>query len=145
MSKLFRAPGGFVLAGSAFLTFVVHLTLAEDHAGSGDWKAPARAASMKNPVPATAQSLSQGKAVYAKECTSCHGDAGKGNGPEAANLSRKPTDLSDPQVRNESDGEIFWKISEGKKPMPRFAHSLNEDQRWHVVNYLRSLAPQKTQ
>jgi mono/diheme cytochrome c family protein len=144
MSRKFRAPVRAVLPGLLILTLlVVRLATAEE--SGRDWKAPARAASMKNPVPATAQSLSQGKAVYAKECTSCHGDGGKGNGPEAANLSRKPPDLCAPEVRNESDGELFWKISEGKKPMPRFAHSLNEDQRWHVVNYLRSLAPQKTQ
>ena len=142
MSRLSGAPVRFVLPGLLMFLLLIRLATAEE---SRDWKAPARAASMKNPVPASAQSVSAGRGIYSKECASCHGHGGKGNGPEAANLSRQPSDLSDPGVRNEADGELFWKITEGKKPMPRFARSLNEDQRWHVVNYIRSLAPQKQQ
>src|SRR5437762_2645404 len=141
MSRTFRAPVRPILPGLLFSMFVA-LAAAEQ---SRDWKAPARAASTKNPVPASAQSLSAGKSIYAKECASCHGDGGKGNGPEAANLSRQTPDLCAADVRDQSDGEIFWKIGEGRKPMPRFARALNEDQRWHLVNYIRSLASQKPQ
>jgi mono/diheme cytochrome c family protein len=105
------------------------------------WRAPARAANVGNPVPADSNSLAAGKALYTKECAACHGPAGKGNGPDAADLSRQPPDFAAPAVAGQSDGELFWKITEGRKPMPRYARTLKDDDRWHLVNYIRSLAP----
>ena len=35
--------------------------------------------------------------------------------------------------------ELFWKITEGRKPMPSTKKSLTEEQRWQVVNYIRTL------
>ena len=36
---------------------------------------------------------------------------------------------------------MFWKITEGKKPMPSFEKLTTEDERWHVVNYVRTFGP----
>jgi mono/diheme cytochrome c family protein len=105
-----------------------------------EWKAPARAAKKKNPIPADDKSIALGKQVYEKECVSCHGKTGKGDGPKAADLERKPGDLSSPHVQSQSDGELFWKVSEGRKPMPSGEKLLNEEERWQVVDYMRSLA-----
>jgi mono/diheme cytochrome c family protein len=107
---------------------------------SREWKAPARAAATSNPVRADDKSLAAGKTLYAKECASCHGDTGKGNGPDAADLSRQPPDFASPAVARQSDGELFWKMSEGRKPMPRFARKFPEADRWNLVNYIRSIA-----
>jgi mono/diheme cytochrome c family protein len=104
-----------------------------------EWKAPRSVAARRNPIAADERSLAVGKAVYARECASCHGDDGRGNGAEAANLSRQPADFASSAVSNESDGELFWKITEGKRPMPRYARTLSEDDRWHLVNYVRSI------
>ena len=41
----------------------------------------------------------------------------------------------------ETDGELFWKISEGKTPMPGFGKEFSETDRWLLVNYIRTLAP----
>jgi mono/diheme cytochrome c family protein len=76
----------------------------------------------------------------------CHGPAGKGDGPAAATLERngvriRPGNLSDPKMWQQSDGAIFWKISEGKTPMPAWSQTLSEKQRWQIVNYVRTLAP----
>ncbi len=110
--------------------------------GPGEWKAPARAARKKNPIPSDANSIAAGKAVYVQECLSCHGTAGKGDGPAAKDLDPKPGDLSSQKVRDQTDGELFWKITTGKKPMPTFEMTLTDEQRWSVVNYLRTLGPQ---
>jgi len=40
-----------------------------------------------------------------------------------------------------TDGELFWKISEGRRPMPEFKKRLTEEQRWQLVNYVRTFAP----
>jgi mono/diheme cytochrome c family protein len=106
-----------------------------------EWKAPARAAKKKNPVPADDASVAAGKIGYQKECLSCHGDTGKGNGPAAANLEVKPGDLSDPKLWAQTDGELFWKITEGKKPMPSYNKLFSDEQRWQIVNYVRTFAP----
>ena len=106
-----------------------------------DWKAPSRAAKRKNPIAAEGKSIADGKTVYTKECLSCHGQAGKGDGPAAKDLATKPGDLSNPKIRDETDGELFWKITEGKKPMPTFDKLLSENDRWNVVNFVRTLAP----
>ena len=39
------------------------------------------------------------------------------------------------------DGEIYWKITEGRKPMPSFKNQLSDEQRWQLVNFLRTLVP----
>lgn len=103
------------------------------------WVAPARAAKKKNPVALDETSLAKGKTLYVKECLSCHGPTGKGDGPGAKDLETKPHDLSSPQLREQTDGALFWKITEGKKPMPSYAQTFSDEDRWNLVNYIRSL------
>jgi len=71
----------------------------------------------------------------------CHGETGKGDGPKGADLKRKPGDLSHSKMGQQMDGELFWKITEGKTPMPSFETKLSEEERWEVVNYIRTLGP----
>lgn len=121
-------------------------SLAQDAWGAGQepWVAPARAARKENPVPADAASVAQGKVLYVKECFSCHGPAGKGDGPAVKDLDTDPGDITSKQTREESDGALFWKLTEGRKPMPSF-QKLTDPERWHIVNYLRALAPAAAQ
>ena len=106
-----------------------------------EWKAPARAAKKKNPIPADKESIAFGKKIYEKECLSCHGVKGKGDGPAVKDLEKNPGNLSDPKMWDQTDGALFWKTTEGKKPMPGYEKLLREEDRWHVVNYMRTLAP----
>src|SRR5690349_8832689 len=105
-----------------------------------DWPVPARAARKKNPIPADDKSIAAGKTVYTAQCLSCHGNAGKGDGPASKDLNPKPHDLGAPNVRAQTDGALFWKLTEGKKPMPSFDKLISEDERWHVINYVRTFA-----
>ncbi|HEY4797975.1 MAG TPA: cytochrome c, partial [Bacteroidia bacterium] len=84
-------------------------------------------------------SIAAGKKIYEKECLNCHGKKGKGDGKDAANQDATVADLSSAKVQAQTDGEIFWKISEGRKPMPANKKTLSEDQRWQVLNYVRTL------
>src|SRR5438445_5391986 len=139
--------GGAVLllAGSPSLSTVQ----AQSASTNEVWEAPARAARKPNPVPADTKSLAQGKQLYVAACLACHGPAGKGDGPAAATLERngvrvRPGNLSDPKMWQQPDGAVFWKISEGRSPMPAFQEALTEAQRWLIIDYVRTLAPRET-
>ena len=112
----------------------------------GEWKAPADAKNTKNPQAAKktdAKAIADSKKIAEQNCATCHGAGGKGDGAAAAALPPpKPADWTSKKVADESDGEIFWKISNGRGAMPPWKH-LPEDQRWGLVNYIRSLQPKK--
>jgi mono/diheme cytochrome c family protein len=107
--------------------------------GQTTWKAPAKAKDVKNPVKADAASLKKGKELFAANCVVCHGPKGAGDGVMAKNLKPKPAVLSKKTLENQIDGELFWKISEGKPPMPSFKATVSEKDRWSIVNYIRTL------
>lgn len=71
-------------------------------------------------------------------CVTCHGAGGKGDGPTAAGLPTKPADWTSEVVQKQADGDLFWKISNGRGPMPPWKH-LPEKERWEMVSYIRSL------
>jgi len=108
-------------------------------AQSKQWTVPEFAAAMKNPLAGNAASVNKGRTIYKTQCSPCHGDKGKGDGPAAAALTPKPADHTSNALQAESDGSLFYKISEGRKPMPTFKNTLNENQRWAVINYIRTL------
>jgi mono/diheme cytochrome c family protein len=104
------------------------------------WVAPAAEAGKKNPVPINDSSLATGQKIYLQRCAGCHGKTGNGDGPDAADLGIHPAKLSDPATRGQTDGELFWKVTAGKKPMPSYRSRLSPTDRWNVINYLRTLA-----
>ena len=104
------------------------------------WPAPASAISVKNPVKSDAVSIKDGKTLYIKHCQSCHGDGGKGNGTKAGNLDIACGDFTAPGFAKITDGESFWKITEGRKPMPTFSKKLTDTERWSIVNYIRTFS-----
>lgn len=121
---------------AAFVWAGISTARAED---ATPWEAPPRAARKKNPVASDAASIAAGSAVYTKQCLSCHGEKGKGDGPASKELNPKPRNLSDESIAKESDGALFWKITEGRKPMPTFDKMITETERWQVINYVRAL------
>ena len=119
----------------ALITFA--LAVQAQHASP--WNVPESAKNQKNPFAADQSSLTRGKHSYAIECARCHGNLGKGDGPAATKLDGPMPDLSLDATQNQTDGELYWKISEGRAPMPLKKNALTNDQRWDVINYLRSL------
>ena len=105
------------------------------------WNVPAVAKKMRNPVPATESAIDEGMFVYSKNCKSCHGENGDGKGDRAPELSVTPSDFTNAaEISRLSDGELFWKITHGHKPMPAFEDRLNDTERWQVVDYIRTFA-----
>ncbi len=112
------------------------------------WDLPPDADKTKNPVEATDESRAKGKELFlAKQgnCVFCHGETGAGNEENLPKLRRKPADLSNNErMKTITDGEIFWKITRGIPGiMPGREKQLTEEERWHVVNYVRTLGKEK--
>jgi mono/diheme cytochrome c family protein len=104
-----------------------------------DWRAPPSVANRPNPVPVNATTIELGKKLFLANCLTCHGPEGHGDGPGSAALEKKPADLPKRiKETGEKDGELFWKISEGRAPMITWKTSLSETQRWELVNYIRA-------
>ena len=101
----------------------------------GPWVAPPEAKALKNPV----KGVGNAKKAVDTNCVSCHGASGHGDGPAAAALpAPKPANWTSANVQKQSDGEIFWKMSNGRGAMPPWKH-LPENERWEIVNYIRTL------
>lgn len=101
------------------------------------------AAKLKNPVAATPEAIAEGKALYTKRCVRCHGESGKGDGPERGD--REVADLTDAEWKHgNTDGELFVLIRDGstKAGMPKFGQALTARQIWNVINYVRTLRDQ---
>jgi mono/diheme cytochrome c family protein len=96
-----------------------------------------------SPTGFTAASITHGQALFLKNCVTCHGPEGEGNGP-AAGLDIKPADLTLPHVQMHSDGTMFWWLShgiddpDGRQAMPGFAAFLSDEDRWDLIDYVRA-------
>lgn len=128
----------FLLLGITF--FYASAILAQHN---GPWVVPEAAKQKKNLYPADESSIARGKKSYKMECMRCHGKEGKGNGSSSFNIEKTVADLSSDYVQKQTDGELFWKMSEGRKPMPIAKRTLTDDQRWDIINYIRTFAKQK--
>ena len=106
------------------------------------WIAPSDTDKMKNPLAGDKKSLETGKALYTTYCVPCHGEKGKGDGPASTSIKTRPADHSSGKTQKQSDGAIFWKLTEGKPALDMISYKyvLSETERWSLVNYIRTLA-----
>ena len=104
------------------------------------WVVPAASAKATNPVKSSKESIADGKALWSQHCSSCHGKSGLGDGSKAAQLKTTPNDMTKADFQSQSDGSIFYKISEGRNDMPSFKKKLPEKEDiWSLVVYIRTL------
>jgi mono/diheme cytochrome c family protein len=105
-----------------------------------DGTVPKEFLAMKNPVAASPEATAAGKLLYVKNCERCHGPSGLGDGPATKFIRPAPKEIASAVTQDRlSDGEIFYKITEGKKPMPAMKMTLSEEQRWQIVHFVRTL------
>lgn len=102
------------------------------------WPVPDKYKKMPNPLKGDAESLTTGKAIWAKHCQSCHGKTGKGDGSKAAQLKTLPGDFTKEATQGQTDGELFYKTLEGREDMPSFKKKIpDQEDIWAVINYMR--------
>jgi putative copper resistance protein D len=77
-----------------------------------------------------------------QHCTACHGTGGLGDGPLAATLPVPPANLSEPHTALHTAGDMYWWLSHGipESGMPGFGAVLSEDDRWDLINFMRTFS-----
>ncbi|HEY9486994.1 MAG TPA: cytochrome c [Chryseosolibacter sp.] len=133
----------FTLTASLIIgSFLSILSLSFSSFQDKPWNVPEAAEKMKNPTQASPDNINMGKTLYAKHCRSCHGKAGEGDGPKAAELKTSPGDFTAAEFQAQSDGSLYYKTTEGRDDMPNFKKKIGSDEdRWLIVHYLRTLKP----
>ena len=115
----------FVLFFLPFLSF-----------SQNEWVVPEEEINKKNMF--VKESIEEGKKTYLKYCWTCHGKNGDGKGPASKSLTPSPVSFNSFEFNKQTDGVVFYKISNGRGMMMPYKYSLSEKQRWLLVNYLKS-------
>jgi len=103
------------------------------------WDAPPEAKDVQNPVKGDGRTVERGDKLFHKYCVACHGAEGTADGTLAKRLGYKPANLSLERMEKLTDGEVYWKISKGRAPMPAFEAQLSSRERWDLVSFVRTL------
>ena len=117
------------------VTAIVFFHLLSVGAFSQEWTVPAERKDRLSPFQFTDSIRTAGKLIYSQTCISCHGTPGMGN---YQLLNPPPGDPATEKVQHNTDGEIFYKVSEGRGPMPSFKNSLAARDIWNIIAYIRS-------
>lgn len=111
------------------------------HDGHKHSNAPASAKKLKNPLKADEETIAAGRALFNKNCASCHGEDGKSKTDVSAAMKKKPTDLTAKEMSGITDGEIYWVVTNGikKNGMPAFKVKAQAQARWQMTLYVKHL------
>jgi mono/diheme cytochrome c family protein len=135
---------GFIFNSQSLFLFIFllafSLIITNSFGQQPPWVAPKTADNVKNPLSGDNSKIAETKTLYITNCGPCHGEKGRGDGPAAPGLNPKPADHTSAAVQGETDGAIFWKLSEGRSPMPGYKKIFSDEQRWELVIYIRTLA-----
>ena len=136
-TQLSTLIGGFVICVFALAL----LAFTYSSPAYDDWVVPAKYKTMKNPYAGKKDAENTGKNLYRTNCASCHGKEGHGDGTKAAMLESDLRDFAGKDVQAQTDGELYYKSFIGKDEMPNFEKKVpSEEDRWYLVNFLRTLA-----
>jgi hypothetical protein len=100
-----------------------------------EWVVPAEKKSRLSENKFTDETAKLGTQVYQINCKSCHGDPGKNN---VSKLVPPPPDPVSAKMQQNTDGELYYKVQEGRGPMPSFKNALTSIEIWQVIAYIRS-------
>ncbi len=104
---------------------------------SKPWPVPDQYKGMKNSVKYDKATAS---ALWNKHCKSCHGKAGEGDGPKAAQLDTHPGDFTKAAFQSQSDGALFYKTKVGRDDMPGYSKKIPDDEDlWQLVHFMRGM------
>ena len=144
MTGLSRKASPWLIRALGICAVIAVFAITSVRVGAQDdykpWVAPDAARAVKNPFPSNPENLEAGKQTFADNCVLCHGDKGKGDGIAARTSKIPPANFTDSKLlAAETDGSLFWKMSEGRGPMPTWKETLSEKERWQLVDYIRKL------
>jgi mono/diheme cytochrome c family protein len=124
----------FLFASALFISMTFTANKAAE-----PWEVPAKFTNMENPEAANDESVKMGRMLYTKNCASCHGKTGLGDGSKARGLDTHPGDMSGSAYQSQTDGEHFYKSKFGRGEMPKYEGKIADEDIWHMVNFMRTL------
>jgi len=135
--------GARTIAWLGIVTLVAGLGARAAVSGSGvqgaDWTIPADAADLKSPLTPSPAVLKKGASIFESRCRLCHGPEGRGNGP-LSDPAHPAADLTAGVAADLApDGVLFYRVWNGKRPMPAFKSELSQEDVWAVVEYVKTL------
>ena len=90
---------------------------------------------------ARAADLAATKKTYDDKCAKCHGLTGKGDGPKAKSLKKKPRDYTNKvEMAKLTDEKLIKETLDGKKPMPSYRGKLTEAEIADLIAYIRTFS-----
>jgi len=99
------------------------------------WTVPAEQSKITSPQPFTKSTARDGKDLFNAKCKSCHGAVGTNS---SLPLNPKPGDPASEKFSKQTDGDLFYKMTNGRGAMPAFASQLSEEERWKIISYIRT-------
>ena len=106
-----------------------------------DWKVTPEEAARENPLKPDKESLAQGRVLFESQCGMCHGVKGDGKGSLAPDLGVDIPDYTKPEtLKGLSDGALLAMITKGKGKMPGGEGRFTDEQKWKMINYIRTLS-----
>ncbi len=122
------------------VVFILGSAASAQQAKAKPWPVPDKDKAIKAAVKMNdAGVISTGKESWAKNCKSCHGAKGMGDGPKAASLKTHPGDFAGAAFQGQTDGEIYFKTCKGRDEMPAYEKKIADvNERWALVAYMRT-------
>lgn len=106
---------------------------------NGSWIAPGSSKEIEASYKFDDAFVKKGKVLFNNLCVVCHGNKGKGDGIAGISLKPRPTNFTLPKVQLQTDGELYWKMTNGRPPMAGYKAIISDEQRWQLVSYIRRL------
>lgn len=104
------------------------------------WEIPAEYKTKVNTYADDESLVDVGKMLYMKQCRSCHGNKGLGDGPKARGLDTYPGNFTDAKFKSKKDGELFYMSIIGRDEMPNFESKIPDDEdRWALIMYIKTM------
>lgn len=120
------------------LLVLVSLLLTAYQVNAQEWIIPDDANTVTNPLEYNLDNIEAGKALYLKNCKSCHGDPGKNNNLP---LVPVPVDIASEQMHQNTEGAMFYKISKGRGTMLQFELTLSPNEIWSLISFIMNYEP----
>ena len=128
-----------VFASAILMAFVFAQAANAQQKKAEPWPVPAKEKAMANPVAKDDANLKIGMTSWAKNCASCHGKTGIGDGPKGRMCKTHPGDFSSAAFQGGTDGEMFYRTKVGRGEMPAYDKKIPDNEIWALVHYMRTL------
>jgi len=130
------------LLATVMMAFVLMSFMQDEKEGEKPWEIPDEYKEMENPHSVGDKEMEMvGKSLFNRNCKSCHGKNGEGDGPMARRLEASIDDFTSCDFQNQDDGTIYYQSIIGRDEMPNYEKKIpNEDDRWALITYIRTLS-----